>query len=107
MPSSFRQLWWVPGEAARTVTRADGTFVVRIRRYGVEPSGGCLVGLPLWAWTRARWQFAGKRRWSVETLRMNRTGVGGKRVGLELCDTRADARTRGEALLAELRLADG
>lgn len=47
------------------VERPTGTYFVHSGRTGLEPSGGCAVGFPVWAITRLRWQF-GARSWSIE-----------------------------------------
>lgn len=79
------------------------TYVVRVRRHQVEPSAGCLLGYPVWAFTRLRWQMSGSQEWSVETTRMKRTGLPGERVGSELFATRSEAVEFAEAELDRLR----
>lgn len=101
--SSFRQLGRVPGEAARVAKHDGVTYVVRVRRHQVEPSGGCLLGFPIWVVTRLRWQVSGTREWSVETMRMRRSGLGGERVRSERFRTRSDAMKSAEAELDRLR----
>lgn len=64
--SSFRQFGRAPGEASRVVKQDGVTYVVGVRRDQVEPSGGCLIGFPVWAYTRLRWQMRGTHEWSVE-----------------------------------------
>jgi hypothetical protein len=71
--------------------RPRGVILTRVRRTGVEPSMGCLVGFPVWLATRVRWQLSGKRTWSVEVRVPNRSGVGGRIVALEECVDRERA----------------
>lgn len=101
--SSFRQLGRVPGEASRVAKHEGVTYVVRVRRNQVESSGGCLIGCPIWAYTRLRWQLRGMRDWSVETTRMRRTGIGGERIASKLFRSRFDAIEYAEAELDRLR----
>lgn len=49
------------------IKRPTGTFFVVAGRTGVQPSGGCAVGFPIWLVSRLRWQ-AGARTWSVEAV---------------------------------------
>lgn len=53
-------------ESVRRIRRPGGTFFVRRRRQGVEPSGGCILGLPIWLVTRLGWQSGRARQWAVE-----------------------------------------
>lgn len=86
------------------MVKRDGvTYVVRVRRNQVEPSGGCLIGFPVWAYTRLRWQMRGTHEWSVETTKMRRTGVGGERIASKLLGTRSDAMEYAEAELGRLQ----
>lgn len=101
--SSFRQLQRLPGESSRVV-KVDGvTYVVRVRREGVEPSAGWLLAYPVWAFTRLRWQLSGTKRWSVETTRMRRSGIGGTRIQTRLFHSRHEAIEFAEAELERLR----
>lgn len=103
MVTSFRQLGRVPGEASVVAKQGDVTYVVRVRRHQVEPSGGCLLGYPLWAFTRLRWQISGSQQWSVETTLMKRTGLPGQRVASKLFATHPDAVEFAERELDRLR----
>lgn len=50
------------------VKREGRYYCVQVRRRGVEPSGGCLLGFPFWLVTRLRWQISPSRLWSVEVV---------------------------------------
>lgn len=50
------------------VKRENRTYFVQVRRRRVEPSGGCLLGFPIWLVTRLRWQISPGRPWSVEVV---------------------------------------
>ena len=50
------------------VERHRGTYFVQVRRRGVEPSGGCLLGFTIRLLTRLRWQASDDRAWSVEVV---------------------------------------
>lgn len=101
--SSFRQMQGVPGEASRVV-KVDGvTYVVRVRREGVEPAAGWLLAYPVWAFTRLRWQLSAEKRWSVETTQMRGSGIGGTRMQTRLFRSRPDASAFAEAELERLR----
>lgn len=54
--------------ALRPIKRPHGTYVVQVRRSGVEPSGGCLLAFPIWLVTRLRWELSHDRSWSVEVV---------------------------------------
>ena len=58
----------MPSGAAWAIKRPHGTYFVQVRRSGVEPSGGCLLGFPLWLVTRLRWQLSHDRSWTVEVV---------------------------------------
>ena len=52
--------------ATWAIKRDSRTYFVWVRRTGVEPSGGCLLGFPIWIVTRLRWEISSDRSWSVE-----------------------------------------
>lgn len=101
--SSFRHGDLGSGDASRLAKQDGVTYMVRVRRHQVEPSGGFLLAFPIWAFTRLRWQLSGTKEWSVETTRMRRSGLGGKRVASELFGTRSEAIDFAESELGRLR----
>lgn len=76
-----------------TIERRSGTYFVVLGRTGVESSGGCALGLPLWVVSRLRWQI-GPRTWSVEVS----APLSGRRWNARLRRLeRWSFKTRGEA----------
>ena len=58
----------MPSGVVWPIKRPHHTCFVQVRRSGVEPSGGCLLGFPLWLATRLRWQLSHNRSWTVEVV---------------------------------------
>jgi hypothetical protein len=52
----------------RGVERPDGSYVVEVRRTGVEPSGDLLPGYVIAVISRLKWQLSGEKSWSLEVL---------------------------------------
>ena len=55
------------------IRRPDGDLWVIVRREDVEPSGGCFIGLPIWLYTRVRWQLSGDKRREVSVQARDKT----------------------------------
>jgi hypothetical protein len=51
--------------------------VSRVRRAGVEPTAGCILGLPIWFVTRLRWQLSREKHWCVELATVGKGAVFG------------------------------
>lgn len=47
------------------VHRPGGDLWIMLRREDVEPTGGCLIGIFIWFYSRLRWQLSGDKRWEV------------------------------------------
>ncbi|MCU1498636.1 MAG: hypothetical protein JWM47_2589 [Acidimicrobiales bacterium] len=77
------------------------TYLVVYRRKGVEPSMASLYLLPLWLYTRLRWQMSDHRPWVVEVSEQRRSGLGGRRISTEEVADEPSAR-----LLAQAKIAD-
>ena len=95
------------GMTLRPVKRPTGTFFVVAGRTGVQPSGGCAVGFPIWLVSRLRWQ-AGPRTWSVEAVApLSRQRWNTRLRRLDRWDF--DSRDAAEAFVPEVvrRLSDG
>jgi hypothetical protein len=95
-------------EKVQRITRPNGAFVVRRRRAGVEPSGGCLLGAPIWLVTRVRWQLNRKRQWAVELGVVPPKRLGGLVESLErtLWDSRGAADEAMSGLVSRLERGD-
>lgn len=72
--------------------------MTRYRRTGVEPAAGLLLALPIWFWTRLRWQLGGNKSWDVEVSTASRSGIG------RLVDSRSYVdRSKAEDALEQVR----
>lgn len=85
----------------RGFKRPEGNLAVSWKRTGVEPASGLTWFLPLWAFTRLRWQFRTKKTWSVEVHAPGRF-----RNVLTRCVFEQTVPTRDEAWALAQRVAD-
>jgi hypothetical protein len=95
-------------EKLRRIKRPNGAFVVRRRRAGVEPGGGCLLLAPIWLVTRLRWQFGTQRQWAVELGVVPPSRLGGliKPVERTVWDSRSEADEAMRDLITRLDRGD-
>jgi hypothetical protein len=91
-------------ESVRRIRRPNGTFFVRRRRHGVEPSGGCIIGFPIWLLTRLGWHGGRQRQWALELSVAPASRLGGfnKLVERTLWDSRDQADEAARLLIERL-----